>query len=956
MRIWKLWPAAAALALAVPAATQAQDLTPATQALIAEIESFSEGDQTKDPEGDLVKLADLQRRVEAHGQVPPMERGLLASAFGAAHFYANRYDRAVEYYAEAARLFEEGNAPPDEIAGLFNNQAAILASLARYDEAEASHLKALAIRRQLEGERGPKVSSSLFGLGYVYYRRGQIEESIRYFRDSVEQQLEFNGEGDPLAIMRLTSLASVLSRSGREPEALDVARRAEALGREHLGDQHPTYAITLNNLGNALIQSGRVQEAIPVLRETLRVRVATVGENASGTAISLRNLATALKQTGAIEEAEVLNRRAAEILETNDETDTPESLGYIYADLADTAAERGDWTAYDELALRSLAEADKRLGDNDHNRAQVYLYHADWLRRRGRTDESLAIAERWVPAMQSALIASHKDRIYAELLLARLRQQSGREAEALPLAGAAISELTAKLADFGTTDRQLVREAATNRDTALLYFEIATAANDPERAFIALQLANISDLALSQQLASEDVGPDNGALAARDEVLALARQESQLAARFAAALDAQEGSAERLRAELDAARTALAGAEERLRTAFPEFVARYRPAPVSLAELQASLGEDEVLVMPLEADGQGWTVTLDRARGLAWRAFDSTELAEHASAVRRAVDRPEDLARFPLADAAALYRMLLPDGVPERGKLLVHGGRRLASLPFALLLTGDHSGPLADAPWLIRRASAQVLGNLAVHVRQRGQSMRSHDAIRVAGIGGAALPEETAGPQFAALFRSGRPAIDSISDLPPLPKAAEELRAIAAALPGDEDLILVGPDAAEENLKRADLSGARVLAFATHGLVSGELKGLWEPALLVGTAAGSGEDGLLGASEIASMKLDADWVILSACNTAAGGDAEAPAYSGLASAFAQAGARSLMLSHWRVRDDAAAMLSVGTVRGAAAGLSRAEALRQAQLALMADRSVPDAAHPAIWAPFVIVEN
>ena len=73
-------------------------------------------------------------------------------------------------------------------------------------------------------------------------------------------------------------------------------------------------------------------------------------------------------------------------------------------------------------------------------------------------------------------------------------------------------------------------------------------------------------------------------------------------------------------------------------------------------------------------------------------------------------------------------------------------------------------------------------------------------------------------------------------------------------------------------------------------------------------------------------------------------------------AFAQAGARSLMLSHWRVRDDAAAKLSVGTVRGSAAGLPRAEALRQAQLALMADRSVPDAAHPAIWAPFVIVEN
>ena len=108
--------------------------------------------------------------------------------------------------------------------------------------------------------------------------------------------------------------------------------------------------------------------------------------------------------------------------------------------------------------------------------------------------------------------------------------------------------------------------------------------------------------------------------------------------------------------------------------------------------------------------------------------------------------------------------------------------------------------------------------------------------------------------------------------------------------------------------------------------------------------------------EIASLRLNADWVILSACNTAAGDSPGAPPYSGLATAFAQAGARGLMLSHWRVRDDAAARLTVGTVKGAAKGLSRAEALRRAQLDLIADPAVPDGAHPAIWAPFVVIEN
>ena len=97
------------------------------------------------------------------------------------------------------------------------------------------------------------------------------------------------------------------------------------------------------------------------------------------------------------------------------------------------------------------------------------------------------------------------------------------------------------------------------------------------------------------------------------------------------------------------------------------------------------------------------------------------------------------------------------------------------------------------------------------------------------------------------------------------------------------------------------------------------------------------------------------WTQRLACNSAAGRNMTAPAYTGLANAFLGSGTRSLMLSHWRVRDDAAAFLSAGTVRGASGGLGRAEALRRAQLTLI-DSDLPNAAHPSVWAPFVLVEN
>src|SRR5207253_9352719 len=139
---------------------------------------------------------------------------------------------------------------------------------------------------------------------------------------------------------------------------------------------------------------------------------------------------------------------------------------------------------------------------------------------------------------------------------------------------------------------------------------------------------------------------------------------------------------------------------------------------------------------------------------------------------------------------------------------------------------------------------------------------------------------------------------------------------------------------------------------------AGDLSSLAEPALVltppdVPTEA---DDGLLTASEIATLKLNADWVVLSACNTAAGGSEGAEALSGLARAFFYAGARALLVSHWAVNSYAAARLTTSTfdILNADPKLGRSEALRRAMLGYMNDASNPKNAYPAYWAPFVLV--
>jgi CHAT domain-containing protein len=154
-----------------------------------------------------------------------------------------------------------------------------------------------------------------------------------------------------------------------------------------------------------------------------------------------------------------------------------------------------------------------------------------------------------------------------------------------------------------------------------------------------------------------------------------------------------------------------------------------------------------------------------------------------------------------------------------------------------------------------------------------------------------------------------------------------------------------------------ELSRYRIIHFATHGALAGQVGGNSEPGLILTppTTATERDDGYLSASEIAQLKLDADWVILSACNTAAGNAEGAEALSGLARAFFYAGARALLVSHWAVASDATVKLITGAVGKMASDkrIGRAEAMRQSMLAMI-DKGQPVETHPAFWAPFIVV--
>ena len=204
--------------------------------------------------------------------------------------------------------------------------------------------------------------------------------------------------------------------------------------------------------------------------------------------------------------------------------------------------------------------------------------------------------------------------------------------------------------------------------------------------------------------------------------------------------------------------------------------------------------------------------------------------------------------------------------------------------------------------------------------------------------------------------------------LPRLPDTADELMEIAKTLGADvvKDLLL-HKDANEKKITTMNLADRRIIHFATHGLVPGELNGLNQPALALTApeVAGTDGDGLLTMDKILALKLNADWVVLSACNTASGDGAGSEAVSGLGRAFFYAGARSLLVSNWPVDSLASRVMMADLFKRYAAGAptAKADSLKAAMVALIDSPGfiAPDTgkpayayAHPMFWAPFVLV--
>jgi tetratricopeptide (TPR) repeat protein/CHAT domain-containing protein len=968
----------------------------------------------------LNNLAQLYVSQGQYAQAEPMLKRALAireKAFGPDHLDMaatlvvlallyqgqGKYEQAEPLIKRSLTIWEAALGPDHSYVALaLNNLANLYKAQGQYELVEPLLKRALAIIEKNFGPDHAEVGSALNGLAELYRAQGQYAKAEPVYRRSQSIVEKAMGPDHPNLALSLNNLALLYGNQGEYVQAEASFKRALSIIEKALGPDHPTVAMVLGNYAELYRNQGRFELAEPLQKRTLDVVEKALGPDHPTVALSLNNLALVYSAQNKHSEAAPLLKRSLAILEKAlgpDHPDVAANLGNVATNLV----EQGQYAQAEPLLLRSLAIREKVLG-LDHVDIAVTLNNlARLYARRGQPAQGEPLLKRALAIAEKALGSDHPNvAVYLNALAGHYEQQ-GRHGEALLFVRKSTAIHRKRIVAGGTSD-SAIREAIRNRRN--FFAHLLMLSTNPNKEPIdqitdeSLQLAQLANAsgtasAIAKMTARFVRGDDALAgLIKRKQDAGDRRDRGEAQLVIASGKPPAQRSAEgenALRADIVAASKEIESIDNELARRFPEYQELTRPEPATVNQVRALLKPGEAMLV---FSGFTWVIRQDGAVFLPLIA-GLGDVKNKVAKIRAEMefDASGSLGPVSVQVLHDLYQSLFVSVLPHLDgikHLMIVTTGPLQSLPFSMLVASKPPEIKSDedyrqVDWLAKHYAISVLPSVGSIQAFRQFAKLATAQEPFAGFGDPIIGEpvgvtrsartpraERGKTNIATLFRKtpmsaassadqiGEVAdVDAIRNAPRLPETADELRAIADVLKADRKSLWLQENATETKIKQLDLSKYRTIAFATHGVMAGEIQGIGEPGLiLTPPAKGSvDDDGYLSAGEIAKLKLNADWVILSACNTAASdGTPGAEGLSGMAKAFFYAGARSLLVSHWPVASEATVPLTTGMLREYETnpGQGKAEAHRKAMLALMNTPDHPEYGHPLFWAPFVVV--
>ncbi len=787
------------------------------------------------------------------------------------------------------------------------------------------------------------------------------------FRAALALQQKALGSGNPNTSTALMSLALQLSDEGRYAEA--QALFADAIKLAPGSADAAAQARLLHYRGLDAMNQGQLEPALTLLTQADAAYAALVPADAL-TAKPKPSSATNFARAGQISLADLMPSQ--ELL--TDPRAQSALLGLIEVRRNRSVVLRT--MGHDTEAQTALTSANDLARGNGLSRpivnARLFRTSGLMAAAQGLDDQALNDLLQSTAAFDRSLPGS-KPLADTYLLRARQLVKAGRDAAALPICQNAVRSLTTLKA--GTTPALMAAcldvyaaaaERQKDRRQALLA-EMFTAAQLAQGGITSQQIsqatARLSENSRDPKVAEairrrQDASANLSELYRRRDELAEVQRQGATTAPNPTGTDLDK--------QISDAQAALAEADAALQAASPNYgqlVQQVAPA----SDVFAALHPDEAFIAIALSNDNGWVFLLHNG-AIAVSRIDVglRQIAELVRRVRAGIELTSSgLPTFDVADAQKLYQLTIGgvagslDGVKS---LVVAPAGPLLSLPFEVLLSGAaQPDALADAPWLVRSftiAHVPAPSNFVSLRKIAAGSRATHPWFGFGDFRPVTLAQAEKTFSAAGCGESAK----LLAGLPPLPYARKELDAARALLGASGSDELLGPAFTAEAVLKAKLKDYRILQFSTHALLPTELRCQSDPAIVTSAPAGatSASGALLTASEVVGMDLDADLVVLSACNSGGpGGTTAGESLSGLARAFFYAGARSLEVTHWSVNDQVAAFLVADTLRRMhdSPNLGIAGALRDAQLAMLADagKGLPAViAHPFFWAPFAVI--
>lgn len=722
---------------------------------------------------------------------------------------------------------------------------------------------------------------------------------------------------------QVLGLAQLYLSAGDTVAAEQSARAAMATELADGKDKSRRLSEAQYIIGQSLILQGRTFEADTMLRRAVKTQKLALGKDLTHTGPFLMALASNLSAQGKFEAAVAMSKQGTDILiKTRGETSQVTSAGLIKAAGISLAAKQfQNAVLFADQAILALQENAERTDAFE----AANMIKAQALEGLGKPQAAATIIKAVLAAKQAAGMEGSLSFWRAKLLQLSIGGSSqARLRQAWPLLEKfAQDNVRARAASEGAARDPLVSRLAFEK-----FLGMAVQAGDHEKTLEAAQYLIQTSAARTSEFAARR-------RALGDPILAdlikseqsLRRRLSVLNLSYARMVNVDNDRAKVILQEIERETSQLQQVQKQRNSTYPNMVFTQKfDTNIKLKTLRRQLEKGEAVLVLAEGRDALYPIVITKDGMVASKSgLAAPDVQNIVSDLHRALSTGQN---FNIQKSNQLYRAIF---TPEIKALLgdtthinVVANGSLSSLPMAVL---SQSPNMPD--WLIHTYSFTTLASLG---SLQEKTRRGSNANGFLGIGAP---------------------LGNAADLPALPFAKRELEQLSKSLSTENAKLLIGENATHENLDALDLRRFRTVVFATHGLVSGEVHGLVEPALVLSPL---GDDGLLTASEISDMEFDADWIILSACNSATGGNSGAPGLTGLARAFINAGARSLLVSHWNVRDDASAYLTLNTINNSEHRMDKAQALQAAMLGLMKNPDIKNAAHPSIWGPFVLVGN